>query len=189
MTILLVADHDGAALSDATARALTAALAMNEEIHLFVAGNGVAGVAQAAAALTGVAKVLCADDPALANQLAEPVSAVVARVATDYEVVVLPATSFGKSVAPRVAALLDVMQISEAIKVHSKDTFDRPIYAGNAIQTVRSKNSKRVVTIRPSAFARRGGAAQPRSRQSWSKVGRRWRSSKALKSSKTIGRS
>jgi electron transfer flavoprotein alpha subunit len=156
MSILLVADHDGAALSEATARALTAAFDMNDEIHLLVAGHGVAGVAHAAAALTGVAKVLCADAPALAHQLAEPVSALVARVATDYEVVVVPATSFGKSVAPRVAALLDVMQISEAIKVHCKDTFDRPIYAGNAVQTVRSKDSKRVVTIRPSAFAPAG---------------------------------
>lgn len=152
MGILLIADHDGAKLSDATARALSAAIRMEDRVDVLVSGSGIAEVAQQAASLKGVAKVLAADDPSLANQLAEPVSQLIVRIAAAYDAVVAPSTTFGKNIMPRVAAQLDVMQISDAIAVHGKDIFDRPIYAGNAVQTVRSKDPKKVVTVRASAF-------------------------------------
>jgi electron transfer flavoprotein alpha subunit len=153
MGVLLVADHDGSTLAESTSRALSAATKMGGDVHLLVAGSGINAVAQQAGTLLGVAKVLCAEDPSLAGQLAEPVAVLVTRLAEDYDAVVAPATSFGKNVMPRVAALLDVMQISDVIAVHGADTFDRTIYAGNAIQTVRSKDRKRVLTVRPSAFS------------------------------------
>jgi electron transfer flavoprotein alpha subunit len=153
MKILVVADHDGTQISDATARAVTAASQMKGAIHVLVAGHQVDVVAADAAGVQGVEKVLKADDGSLAHAVAEPVAALVARIAADYANIVFPATSAGKNIAPRVAATLDVMQISDAIAVHGADTFDRPIYAGNAVQTIRSKDDKRVVTIRPSAFA------------------------------------
>jgi len=161
MTILLIAEHDGAALKDATLKALTAAGAMGGDVHVLVAGSGVAGAAAEAATLSGVAKVLTADAAHLAHQLAEPMAALVVGLAGPYDAIVAPATSMAKNVLPRVAALLDVMQISEITKVVAADTFERPIYAGNAIQVVKSKDAKKVLTVRTASFAAagKGGSA------------------------------
>ncbi|MEE8609532.1 MAG: FAD-binding protein [Sphingomonas aquatilis] len=153
MTVLLLAEHDNAALSELTARALTAASQMGEAVDILVAGRGVDGVATAAARLSGVRRVLLADAPAFEHRLAEPTAALIVALAKDYGAIVAPATSTGKNVLPRVAALLDVMQLSEVIEVVAPDTFKRPIYAGNAIQTVRSSDAVKVVTVRTSAFA------------------------------------
>jgi electron transfer flavoprotein alpha subunit len=152
MATLLLAEVHGGNLNEATAKALTAAKALGAPIHVLVAGEGVGGAAEAAAKLGGVEKVLVADVPLYAHQLAEPLSALVAGLAKSYDAVVAAATSTGKNVTPRVAALLDVMQISEVVKVVSPDTFERPIYAGNAIQTVKSAEPKKVLTIRTAAF-------------------------------------
>ena len=161
MTILLIAEHDGAALKDATLKALSAACAMGGDVHVLVAGSGVSGAASDAATLSGVAKVLSADDASLTHQLAEPMAALIVGLAGGYDAIVAPATSMAKNVLPRVAALLDVMQISEITKVVSADTFERPIYAGNAIQVVKSKDAKKVVTVRTASFqaAGKGGSA------------------------------
>jgi electron transfer flavoprotein alpha subunit len=161
MTILLIAEHDGAALKDATLKALTAATQFGGDVHVLVAGSGVAGAAAEAATLSGVAKVLSADDASLAHQLAEPMAALIVGLAGGYDAIVAPATSMAKNVLPRVAALLDVMQISEITKVVSADTFERPIYAGNAIQVVKSKDATKVVTVRTASFAAaaKGGSA------------------------------
>ena len=161
MTILLIAEHDGATLKDATSKALTAAAAMGGDVHVLVAGSGVSAAAAQAAELAGVAKVLAADDASLAHQLAEPMAALVVGLAGGYDAIVAPATSMAKNVLPRVAALLDVMQISEITKVVAADTFERPIYAGNAIQVVKSKDAKKVVTVRTASFAAaaKGGSA------------------------------
>jgi electron transfer flavoprotein alpha subunit len=161
MAILLVADHDNATLSDQTAKALTAAQKMGSPVHVLVAGKGAKAVAEAAAKLSGVAKVLLAEADGLAERLAEPTAALVVSLAGAYDAVVAPATSMGKNVLPRVAALLDVMQVSEIIEVVSADTFKRPIYAGNAIQTVQSTDAKKVVTVRTASFqaAGLGGSA------------------------------
>ncbi len=156
MTTLLLAEHDNASVKEATARALTAALALGSDVHVLVAGKDCAGAAQAAAKLAGVANVLHADGDALANQLPEPLAALIVSLATHYDALVAPATSVGKTVMPRVAALLDVMQISEIVKVVAPNTFERPIYAGNAIETVTSNDAKRVVTVRAAAFAAAG---------------------------------
>ncbi|WP_019995453.1 electron transfer flavoprotein subunit alpha/FixB family protein [Aureimonas ureilytica] len=162
MTTLLLADHDNATLSEQTAKALSAALAIGEDVHVLVAGNGARAVADAAARLSGVAKVLLADDAANAGQLAEPTAALVVRLAPAYVTVMAAATSTGKSVLPRVAALLDVAQVSEVVDVVSPDTFKRPIYAGNAIQTVRATGPRRVVTVRTASFAATGeGGSAP----------------------------
>ncbi|HMN88106.1 MAG TPA: FAD-binding protein [Bauldia sp.] len=162
MTTLIIADHDNATLRDATARALTAALALGGDVHVLVAGKDCGPAAEAAAKLAGVAKVLRAEgDEALAHQLAEPLAALVVSLAPAYDALVAPATTSGKNVMPRVAALLDVMQVSDIIKVVSPDTFERPIYAGNAIETVQSTDAKKVITVRTAAFraAGEGGAA------------------------------
>jgi electron transfer flavoprotein alpha subunit len=161
MTTLLIADHDNATLKEPTARALTAAAELGGEVHVLVAGNDCAGAAEAASKLAGVAKVLKADDAALAHELAEPLAALVVALAPAYDALVAPATTSGKNVMPRVAALLDVMQVSEIVKVVSPDTFERPIYAGNAIETVQSTDAKKVITVRASAFkaAAVGGSA------------------------------
>jgi electron transfer flavoprotein alpha subunit len=161
MAILLVADHDNATLSDQTAKALTAAQKMGSPVHVLVAGKGAKAVADAAAKLSGVAKVLLAEADGLAERLAEPTAALVVSLAGAYDAIVAPATSMGKNVLPRVAALLDVMQVSEIIEVVSADTFKRPIYAGNAIQTVQSTDAKKVVTVRTASFqaAGQGGSA------------------------------
>lgn len=159
MTTLLIADHDNASLSDATAKALTAALQLGGDVHVLVAGANAGRAAEAAAKLDGVKKVLRADDATLDHQLAEPVAALAASLAKDYDAVVAAATTMGKNVLPRVAALLDVMQISEIIKVISPDTFERPIYAGTAIEVVQSTDPKKVLTVRGSAFAATGAGA------------------------------
>ncbi|RWB32182.1 MAG: electron transfer flavoprotein subunit alpha/FixB family protein [Mesorhizobium sp.] len=152
MTVLLLADHDNAHLSDHTARALTAAGRIGSDVHVLVAGFKARAAAEQAAKLAGVSKVLLADDQNLANNLAEPLAALIVSVASDYDAIVSAATSVGKSVLPRVAALLDVAQVSEIIEVVSADTFKRPIYAGNAIQTVQSTDAKKVVTVRTALF-------------------------------------
>ena len=161
MAILLIAEHDNATLSDQTAKALSAALQIGSDVHVLVAGKGAKDAADAAAKLKGVAKVLLADADELAEQLAEPLAALVVSLAGGYDAIVAPATSSGKNVAPRIAALLDVAQVSEIIEVISPDTFKRPIYAGNAIQTVQSTEPKKVVTVRTASFpaAPEGGSA------------------------------
>jgi electron transfer flavoprotein alpha subunit len=152
MPTLLVAEHDNKSLKDATNKALTAARALGADVHILVAGLGCKAVADAAAKLEGVAKVLLADGPAYEHMLAEPTAALIVGLAGPYETIMAPATTSGKNIMPRVAALLDVMQISDVIKVDGPDTFERPIYAGNAIQTVRSREPKKVMTVRTAAF-------------------------------------
>jgi electron transfer flavoprotein alpha subunit len=161
MPILLVAEHDNKALKDSTHKALTAAQGLGGEIHILVAGEGCGPVAEAAARLAGVAKVLVADAAPYAHMLAEPTAALIVSLAAPYEAIVAPATTAGKNYLPRVAALLDVMQISEIVKVLGPDTFERLIYAGNAVQTVRSRDPKRVISVRTAAFqaAEEGGSA------------------------------
>ncbi|ANH08420.1 electron transfer flavoprotein subunit alpha/FixB family protein [Shinella sp. HZN7] len=156
MAILLLADHDTATLSDQTAKALTAASKIGSDVHVLVAGSGAKAAADAAAKLSGVTKVLLADDASLGNNLAEPLAALIVSLAGSYDAIVSAATSVGKNVLPRVAALLDVAQISEIIEVVSADTFKRPIYAGNAIQTVKSSDAKKVITVRTASFAAAG---------------------------------
>ena len=161
MTVLLIAEHDGATLKDATAKALTAALAIGGDVHVLVAGSGVASIAAEAATLDGVAKVLVADAPALAHQLAEPMAAAIVGIASGYGAILAAATTTAKNVLPRVAALLDVAQISEITKVVAADTFERPIYAGNAIQVVKSADATKVITVRTASFGAtgKGGSA------------------------------
>lgn len=153
MTILLLADHDGKSLSDQTGKALTAATQLGGDVHILVAGKGCGSIADEAAKLNGAAKVLCADDAAYDNMLAEPVADLIVKIAGDYDAILAPATTNGKNILPRAAALLDVMQVSDVIKIVSADTFQRPIYAGNAIQTVQSSDAKKVLTIRTTGFA------------------------------------
>src|SRR3954451_23053271 len=152
MTTLLLAKHDNRALNDATNKALTAAKALGAPVHVLVAGTGCRAVAEAAAKLDGVEKVLAVDDPAYEHRLAEPLAALMVSLAQPYDHLVAPGTTTGKNVMPRVAALLDVMQISDIIKVVARDTFERPIYAGNAIQTVQAADPKKVITVRTAAF-------------------------------------
>ena len=152
MTSLLIADHDNKALGAGTAKALTAAKALGGDVHILVAGSGAKAVAEAAAKLDGAAKVLLADAPQLGTQLAEEMTALVMSIAGQYDAILAPSTASGKNMLPRIAALLDVMQISDIIKVVSPDTFERPIYAGNAIQTVQSADKKKVITVRTTAF-------------------------------------
>ncbi|TCN28372.1 electron transfer flavoprotein subunit alpha/FixB family protein [Sinorhizobium americanum] len=156
MAILLLADHDTTHLSDQTAKALTAATKIGGDVHVLVAGSGAKGVAEQAAKLAGVSKVLVADDASLANNLAEPLAALIVSLAGSYDTIVAAATSVGKNVMPRVAALLDVAQVSEIIEVISADTYRRPIYAGNAIQTVQTSEAKKVITVRTASFAAAG---------------------------------
>ncbi|WP_429931241.1 electron transfer flavoprotein subunit alpha/FixB family protein [Agrobacterium vitis] len=153
MAILLLADHDNATISEQTAKTLTAAAKIGGEIHVLVAGANAKPAADAAAKLSGVSKVLLADSAELGNQLAEPLAALIVSLAPAYDTIITAATSVGKNVAPRVAALLDVAQISEIVEVISADTFKRPIYAGNAIQTVQSSDTKKVITVRTASFA------------------------------------
>ncbi len=159
MPTLLLAEHDNVSLKDATNKALTAAKALGAEVHILVAGHNCKAVAEAAAKLDGVTKVLLADAPAYEHMLAEPTAALIVSLAGPYETIMAAATTSGKNIMPRVAALLDVMQISEIIKVVAPDTFERPIYAGNAIQTVRSTDKKRVITVRTAAFQATGPGA------------------------------
>ena len=152
MAILLIAEHDNASLSDQTAKALSAALKIGSDVHVLVAGKGAKAAADEAAKLKGVTKVLLAEAAELEQRLAEPTAALIVSLAGGYDTIVAPATTMGKNVLPRVAALLDVMQVSEITEVVAPDTFKRPIYAGNAIQTVQSTDPKRVITVRTASF-------------------------------------
>src|SRR4051794_28383875 len=161
MSVLVLVEHDGGKVRDANLPAITAASKLGE-VHALVAGSNVGSVAHEAAKIAGVAKVLVADAPHLDHDLAENVAPVAVKLMDGYDAFVAPATTFGKNIAPRIAALLDVMQISEIIGVEDSSTFVRPIYAGNAIATVRSKDAKKVITVRGTAFekaAREGGSA------------------------------
>ncbi|ARQ62137.1 electron-transport flavoprotein subunit alpha 3 (plasmid) [Rhizobium sp. Kim5] len=157
MTILLLADHDGNHLSDQTAKALTAASQIAKgqasDVHILVAGKAAKAAADQAAKLSGVTKVLLAESDTLANNLAEPLADLIVSLAGSYDTIVSAATSVGKTVLPRVAALLDVAQVSEIIEVVSPDTFKRPIYAGNAIQTVQASDATKVITVRTASFS------------------------------------
>ena len=162
MSVLIFVEHDNASMKDATLAAVTAAGKLGE-VHALVAGSGCGAVAEAAAKIAGVTKVHVADDAAYTNQLAENVALLIAGLADHHDAFVFPATGHGKNIAPRVAVLLDVMQISDIRKVESADTFTQPIYACNAIATVQSSDSKKVIAVRGTAFARaeetRGSAA------------------------------
>ncbi|WP_417424282.1 electron transfer flavoprotein subunit alpha/FixB family protein [Hoeflea sp.] len=161
MAILIIAEHDHASLSEQTAKSVSAATQIGGDVHVLVAGKDAKAAADAAAKLDGVAKVLHAEGDEYANRLAEPLAALAVSLAGDYDTLMAPATTSGKNVMPRIAALLDVMQISDIIEVISADTFKRPIYAGNALQTVKSTDAKRVITVRTASFsaAGEGGSA------------------------------
>ena len=162
MSTLVIAEHDNGSLKPATLNAVAAAQALGADIDILVAGANCSGAAEAAAAVAGVGKVLVADNAAYEHQLAENVSLLVAEVAAGYDNVVAPATTNGKNTMPRVAALLDVAQISDITAVESADTFKRPIYAGNVIATVQTSDAKKVITVRTTAFdavAAEGGSA------------------------------
>ena len=162
MTALVIAEHDNATIKGATLNTVTAAIQAGGEVHVLVAGHNAGAAAAAAAQIAGVSKVLHADSEALAHGLAENVAAQVLAVAANYSHIVFPATAGGKNAAPRVAAKLDVAQISEISKVISADTFERPIYAGNAIATVQSADATKVITVRTTGFdaaAATGGSA------------------------------
>jgi electron transfer flavoprotein alpha subunit len=172
MAVLLIAEHDNASLKDATHKALTAAAQMGGDVHVLVAGHNAGGAAAAAAKLSGVKKVLHVEHAGLQRPLAEPMAAAIVSLASGYDHLVAPATTNGKNFMPRVAALLDVMQISDISEVKSADTFVRLIYAGNAVQTVQSLDAKKVITVRTASFAaaaeggsasveKLGGAADP----------------------------
>ena len=152
MTTLVIAEHDHATLKGATLNTITAAAACGDEVHVLIAGHQSGSAAQQAAQVAGVAKVLHADDASLAHQLAENMAALVVSIGRGYSHILFPATANGKNVAPRVAALLDVAQISDITKVIAADTFERPIYAGNAIATVRSADPIKVITVRTTGF-------------------------------------
>jgi electron transfer flavoprotein alpha subunit len=161
MAILLVAEHDNKSLKDATAKALSAAKAIGSEVHILVAGKDCRPAAEAAAKLAGVAKVLVAEGAPYEHMLAEPMAALIVALAPGYDTIIAPATTNAKNFMPRVAALLDVMQVSDIVKVIAPDTFERLIYAGNAVQTVRTRDAKKVITVRTSTFQATGdgGAA------------------------------
>jgi electron transfer flavoprotein alpha subunit len=156
MAVLLIAEHDNASIKDATHKALTAAAQMGGDVHVLVAGHNAGGAAAAAAKLSGVKKVLHLESASLERPLAEPMAAAIVGLASGYDHLVAPATTNGKNYMPRVAALLDVMQISDISEVKSADTFVRLIYAGNAVQTVQSLDAKKVVTVRTASFAAAG---------------------------------
>ena len=162
MCILVIAEHDNVALKAATLNVVTAAAQLGEDLHVLIAGHGCGAVAEAAAQVAGVKKVRVADAPHYAHQLAENVAALVVSLADGYSHILAPATAAGKNTLPRVAALLDVSQLSDVIKVESADTFMRPIYAGNVLATVQSKDAVKVMTVRGTAFpaaAATGGSA------------------------------
>jgi len=162
MAVLVVAEHEHALLKGATLNTVTAATQCGGDVHVLIAGENAAEAAKQASQIAGVAKVLLADAPQLAEQLAENVAAQVLAIATNYSHILFPATAHGKNVAPRVAAKLDVGQVSDITKVVSADTFERPIYAGNAIATVQSADKVKVVTVRTTGF---DAAANRRGRQ------------------------
>ena len=156
MAVLVIAEHDNATLSDATRAVVTAAKALGGDIHVLVAGSGAQEVADAAAKIDGVAKVLHAESDVLAKPTAEAMDALVTPLMADYDALLAAATTGGKNFMPRVAAKLDVMQISEISSVESADTFIRPVYAGNAMMTVKSSDAKKVITVRPTSFEKAG---------------------------------
>ena len=161
MSVLVLVEHDGSHIKDATLATVTAAAKLGE-VHALVAGNNADAVAQAAAKIAGVSKVFVASSAALEHQLAEAVAPVAAKLMESHDAFLAPATTTGKNIAPRVAALLDVMQVSDILSVEAPDTFTRPIYAGNAIATVKAKDAKKVITVRTTAFekaAADGGSA------------------------------
>jgi len=155
MASLVIAEHNNQTLSDATAKTVTAAAAVSAPVHVLVAGQNCDGVAQAAAKIAGVEKVLLADDALYAKMVAETMETLILSVVDKYDAILAPATSNGKNCLPRVAAKLDVPQISEILKVISPDTFERPIYAGNAIQTVQAPAGKKVITVRTTVSRQR----------------------------------
>ena len=161
MAVLVVAEHDNASVKDATNKVVTAAKAMGGDVDVLVAGSNAGAAAAAAAKIEGVRKVLHADGATLAKQMAEPLEALIAPLMANYDAVLFPASTTGKNAAPRVAAKLDVMQVSGVIGVEGPDTFVRPIYAGNAIITVKDEQPKKVLVVQPTAFkaAGNGGAA------------------------------
>ena len=161
MATLVIAEHDNKNLNDATAKTVTAALAVGGPVHVLVAGEGCKAVADAAAKIAGVEKVLLADNALYAKMIAEAMESLILSVADKYDAILAPATTSGKNYLPRVAAKLDMPQISEILKVVSPDTFERPIYAGNAIQTVQAAAGKKIITVRATAFAKAadGGSA------------------------------
>jgi electron transfer flavoprotein alpha subunit len=161
MAVLLVAEHDNATLAPATAKALAAAEKFGGDVDILVAGEGLGAVAESAAKLKGVRKVLLADAPHLSQRVAEEMANLIVPLMADYDVLLAPATTMGKNFAPRVAALLDVAQISDLVEIKSADTFVRPIYAGNALETVKTTDAKIVATVRTTAFpaAGEGGSA------------------------------
>jgi electron transfer flavoprotein alpha subunit len=152
MASLVIAEHDGKVLKDSTNKTVTAAVQISTPVHVLVAGSGADAVAQAASKLAGVEKVIYADDAIYAKLVAEPVAKLILSLADKYDAILAPATTNGKNYMPRVAAALDVPQISEILKVDSPDTFERPIYAGNAIATVQAPAGKKVITVRTTAF-------------------------------------
>lgn len=162
MAVLVLAEHDGRALKPATLNAVTAALLLGGPVDLLIAGHDAGAIATAGAAIAGIEKVLLADDALYAHPLAETVAPLVAGLAENYAAILAAATTFGKNVLPRVAASLDVQQISEIVAVIAPDTFVRPVYAGNALATVRSTDALKIITVRATAFApaaASGGAA------------------------------
>ncbi len=162
MTTLLLAEHDNKTLKDATNKALTAAKGLGGDVHVLVAGQGCRAVAEAAAKLDGVKKVLLADGALYEHMLAEPLAALIVSLAPGYDAIVAASTTTGKNVLPRVAALIDVMQISDIVKVIAPDTFERLIYAGNAVQQVRSKDKTKIITVRTATFQATGeGGSAP----------------------------
>jgi electron transfer flavoprotein alpha subunit len=164
MSSLVIAEHDNATLKDATHKTVTAAAQVSSPVHVLVAGENCAGVAEAAARIAGVEKVLLADAPAYAKQLAEPMEALILSLAGAYDAILAPATTTGKNILPRVAAKLDTPQVSEILKVVSPDTFERPIFAGNAIETLQAPAGQKIITVRTTAFAAAevvSGAVQP----------------------------
>ena len=161
MAVLVIADHDGSTVRDTTNKTVTAALALSSDVDVLVVGQGVQAAADAASKIAGVRKVLLAESAGLGHGLAEAVTDTVLPLAAGYDAILTPATTDGKNFAPRIAAKLDVAPISDIIEVVSADTFVRPIYAGNALETVQSADAKKVITVRPTAFAAaaEGGSA------------------------------
>lgn len=152
MAVLVIAEHDNAALNDATHKVVTAAAKFGGDVHVLVAGAGAGAVAEAAGKIDGVAKVIHADGASLAKQMAEPMEALIVPMMANYDALFVPATTTGKNAAPRIAAKLDVMQLSDITDVLDSETFERPIYAGNAILVVKSADAKKVLTVRGTAF-------------------------------------
>ena len=161
MAVLVIADHDGSAVRDTTNKTVTAALALSSDVDVLVVGSGAKAAADSAAKIAGVRKVMLAESGELGHQLAEAVTATVVGLAGGYDAILSPATMDGKNFMPRIAAKLDVAPISDIVEVVSADTFVRPIYAGNALETVQSSDAKKVITVRPTAFApaAEGGSA------------------------------